>query len=132
MNKKIIILLIFIIFVGVIFFNVKNYSDEKKNQKRYEEIKRDINNELKNYLYIIAPKCQPNSGNLIITHKELVYNAGMNMKKLLDIDNRSYCKVYVKPVCIKVGVWNWNVKISCSKYEDKGYVNWDDGFKTKK
>ena len=34
MNKKIIILLIFIIFVGVIFFNVKNYSDEKKNQKK--------------------------------------------------------------------------------------------------
>lgn len=132
MNKKIIILLIFIIFLGVIFINFKNYNDKLRTQKRYEKIKKDVDTELKRYLYVIAPKCQPNSGNLIITHKELVYNAGMDKEKLLDIDGKSYCKIYVKPICIKVGIWNWNVKISCNKYKDKGYVNWNDGFKSKK
>jgi len=128
MKKKIIItifLIFFIIIGSILFVNIRNHVVEKQNKKRYEEIKRDIDTELKRYLYVIAPKCQPNSGTPLITHQDLVYNAGMNKEKFLDIDKKSYCKAYIKTRCVEVGKWNWNIYISCKDYTDKGYIDWD-------
>ena len=76
MMKKIIIiiLLIFIIIGSILFINEKNNKKiEEQNNKRYEEIKKDIETELKRYLYVIAPKCQPNNGTPLITHLSLIY-----------------------------------------------------------
>lgn len=130
MKKKIIILIIVVIFlVGIIVF--VNY-DKKEKSKRYDEIKREIDTELKRYMYLIAPNCQVDGGSQIITHKDLVYNAGMDKEKFLDVDKKSYCKSYVKPVCVKEGVWDWDIKISCKGYEDNGYVDWDEAFEAKK
>ena len=131
MMKKIIIiiLLIFIIIGSILFINEKNNKKiEKQNNKRYEEIKKDIDTELKRYLYVIAPKCQPNSGTPLITHQDLVYNAGMNKEKILDIDKKSYCKAYIKAKCVEVGKWDWDIMISCKNYTDDGYVDWNEGF----
>lgn len=129
MMKKIIkiILLIFIIIGSILIINKKI---EEQNNKRYEEIKKDIDTELKRYLYVIAPKCQPNSGTPLITHQDLVYNAGMNKEKFLDIDKKSYCKAYIKAKCVEVGKWDWDIMISCKNYTDDGYVDWNEEFES--
>ena len=133
MMKKIIIIIlrIFIIIGSILFINEKNNKKiEKQNNKRYEEIKKDIDTELKRYLYVIAPKCQPNSGTPLITHQDLVYNAGMNKEKFLDIDKKSYCKAYIKAKCVEVGKWDWDIMISCKNYTDDGYVDWNEEFES--
>ena len=134
MKKKILIICIFLV-IGMSVLLIISSSDNKKqdkNKKRYDEIKNDINKELERYMYVIAPNCQPNNGIRLITHQDLVYNAGMDKEKFLDIDNKSYCKAYIKPKCVEVGKWEWDIKISCNDYEDKGYVNWAKPFEPKK
>lgn len=131
MNKKIfltILIMIFIIIVGVLFVEYRNYKIQKHNTKRYEEIKKDIDNELKRYMYVIAPKCYPENGTPLLTHKDLVYNGGMDKEKFLDVDEKSYCKTYIKTKCVEIGKWTWNIKISCKDYTDKGYIDWDEEF----
>ena len=135
MKKKIFvicIILIVIVISSLLIININNHRKQEDNIKRYNEIKNDINKELERYMYVIAPKCQPNNGTPLITHKDLVYNAGMDKEKFLDVDNKSYCKAYIKTECVEVGKWNWDIKISCSEYEDDGYVDWDKGFEPKK
>lgn len=135
MKKKIFIICIIIIAIiigSLLIINISNYKKQEDNKKRYNEIKNNINKELERYMYVISPKCQPNNGTPLITHKDLVYNAGMDKEKFLDIDNKSYCKAYIKTTCVGVGKWDWDIKISCSEYEDDGYVDWDKGFEPKK
>lgn len=133
MMKKIIIIifLIFIIIGSTLFINEKNSKKiEEQSSKRYEEIRKDIDTELKRYMYVVAPKCQPNNGTPLITHQNLVYNAGMNKEKFLDIDKKSYCKAYIKTRCVEVGKWDWDIMISCKNYTDNGYVDWEEEFKS--
>lgn len=135
MKKKIFVICIIIITIiigSLLIINISNYKKQEDNKKRYNEIKNNINKELERYMYVISPKCQPNNGTPLITHKDLVYNAGMDKEKFLDIDNKSYCKAYIKTTCVEVGKWDWDIKISCSEYEDDGYVDWDKGFEPKK
>lgn len=107
-----------------VFVNIKNHKREEQNKKRYEEIRKNIDTELKRYLYVIAPKCYPEDGTPLITHRDLVYNGGMDKEKLLDIDEKSYCKAYIKTKCIEIGKWDWDIMISCKDYTDDGYVDW--------
>ena len=102
------------------------------NLDRYDEIKKDIDKEMKRYLYVVSPNCNSNNAGGFLTHKDLVYNNGFNKEKLLDIDNKSYCKVYAKYKCIENGVWHWESYISCKEYEDKGYKDWDKELPSKK
>lgn len=135
MSKKIIITILsvfLIIIVGILFVGIRDQKIQEQNQKRYEEIRKNIDTELKRYLYVVAPKCQPNNGIPLITHHDLVYNAGMDKEKLLDIDKKSYCKAYIKTKCVEVGKWNWDIYISCKDYTDKGYIDWAKEFPSKK
>ena len=50
----------------------------------------------------------------------------MDKEKLLDVDKKSYCKVYVYTNCAEVGKWNWKTTISCKNYQDKDYKDWDE------
>lgn len=129
MKKILIILFIIIIIIGAIFL-VNAYSKDSK-QKRYTEIKKDINTELERYMYVIAPKCKTDEGTPLITHKDLVYNGGMDKEKFLDTDNKSYCKAYIIPKCNENHIWSWDIKLSCKDYEDEGYVDWDEAFTPK-
>ncbi len=132
--KRVIILIIIVFLIicgGILSFNVYNNNKQKQNQKRYADIKKDINKELKRYIYVIAPKCYPYNGGSLITHRDLVYNGGMDIEKLLDIDKKSYCKVYAKAICVEVGEWDWDIMISCKDYEDEGYVDWAEAFQPK-
>lgn len=128
MRKKIIIkiLLVFLIIIGgILFVRFRENKIHEQYKKRYEEIKKNIDKELERYMYIIAPNCQLDSGTPLITHQDLVYNAGMDKEKLLDIDGKSYCKAYIKTKCVEIGKWNWDIMISCKDYTDKGYIDWD-------
>ena len=139
MKKKMIFIFVIIIAVIVIIgvYISVGYIDNNKNhlelqkQERYKEIKENIDKELNRYLYVIAPKCQKENAGFLITHKDLVYNAGMDKEKLLDVDNKSYCKVYVKADCIEDGKWNWTTTISCKNYTDKGYIDWAEPLPSK-
>ena len=121
-----------IIIVSILFVNIKNHKIEEQNKKRYEEIRKNIDTELKRYLYVIAPKCYPEEGTPLITHRDLVYNGGMDKEKLLDIDEKSYCKAYIKTKCIEVGKWDWDIMISCKDYTDNGYIDWAEEIPSKK
>lgn len=135
MKKKIIITILFIclIIIGsILFVNIKNHKIENHNKKRYEEIRKNIDTELKRYLYVIAPNCYPEDGTPLITHRDLVYNGGMDKEKLLDVDEKSYCKAYIKPKCIEIGKWDWDIMISCKDYTDDGYIDWAEEIPSKK
>lgn len=135
MKKKIIVILIIFLFLiitgSILFMNINGNKNQKQRNERYEEIKKDIDNELKRYMYVIAPKCQKNGPSRLITHRELVYNAGMDKEKFLDVDNKSYCKAYVSAECVEDRKWEWKIMISCKDYEDEGYINWEKEFEPK-
>lgn len=133
--KKIFLLVIFgfVITSGsLLFINITEHKNLEQNKKRYVEIKSSVDKEIERYLYVISPNCQPNEGTPIITHRDLVYNAGMDKEKILDIDKKSYCKVYVYTDCVEIGKWNWKTTISCKDYQDKDYKDWDEEFPPKK
>jgi len=120
-----IIIAVVLVLLGIIMI-IKNYIPRIKKErelKRYEEIKKDIDNELKDYLYIISPHCIKGSST-IVTDEELIYNRGMDKDKFLDVDGKSYCKAYIKTECIEDGKLDWDIYLSCKNYEDKGY--WAD------
>ncbi len=102
------------------------------NLDRYDEIRNAINKELERYMRLVSPHCQQGSGGLLITHKTLVVNGGMDKDVLLDVDNKSYCGVHVDTFCPEDGINDWNIYISCKDYEDKGYIGWDKKFESKK
>lgn len=135
MKKRILVICIIIIVIvisGIFIINLNNIKKQEKNEKRYEQIKNDINKEVERYLYFIAPHCSSENNGGHLTHKTLVYNNGFDQEKLLDIDNKSYCKTYIKYKCIEDGKWEWQTYISCKDYTDKGYVDWDKEFEPKK
>lgn len=140
-NKVIIISLIIMVIIVVILFLLINYKNKDENktkddnkikvQKRYEEIKSSIDKEMQRYLYVIAPNCSSENSIRILTHKDLVYDNGFEKEKLLDVDNKSYCKAYIKAKCVEDGKWDWKTTISCKNYTDKEYIDWDESFPSK-
>lgn len=131
--KKIIILVLTMSLLLSVLIIGKNvlFKTKKDDQKRYNEIKKEINKELERYLYVVQPKCQKGSSRHI-THYELVYNAGFDKEKLLDIDKKTYCMVYVPVNCVEEGKLDWKIYISCNNYKDSKFVKWAEPFPNKK
>lgn len=98
---------------------------------RYDEIKNAIDKELERYMKLVSPNCIKSNNGQLITHKTLVINGGMDKEILLDIDNKSYCGVYVDTSCPENGVNAWKIYLSCNDYEDKGYKSWAEKFEPK-
>lgn len=120
MKKRIILIIIILLVTILISILGLYYYNKIKVENRYNEIKEDISKELERYLYVVAPRCSTNSS-MLIDEKTLIYNAGMDKEKFLDIDKKSYCKVYVKTKCNKDNKWNYEINLSCKDYEDEGY-----------
>lgn len=105
---------------------------EQTAEERYAQIKADVSKELERYLYVKYPKCSVDNHKVIRTnHEDLVYNGGLDKEKLLDIDLKSYCMVYVDATCVSEGKINWNVYLSCKNHTDKGFVKWAEPFDQK-
>lgn len=130
MKKKLIIsliVLLIIICVGIIIgLNYKNIV-YNKNQKRYQEIKEDIQDDIAGYLRVAAPYCSPDSSaQLTITDETLINQRGMDKEELLDVDGESYCKVRVETRCVLENKHEWDTYLSCKDYEDENYSNWEE------
>ena len=105
---------------------------EQTAEERYAQIKADVSKELERYLYVKYPKCSVDNHKVIRTnHEDLVYNGGLDKEKLLDIDLKSYCMVYVDATCVSEGKINWNIYLSCKNHTDKGFVKWAEPFDQK-
>ena len=126
------VLIVIVTIIGIMFWinfmNKIKRENKIKNQRRYDEIKKDIDKEMQDYIYVIAPYCQKGGPTFLITQQELVYNRGMSKEQFLDVDGKSYCEVYVDTECVEDNVWDWDVYISCKDYQDEKYQDWHNGF----
>ena len=125
MKKKLIIITIFIVIavIGIVVgLSYKKYS----NNKRYETIKTEIEEEAKRYLKVSHPYCTPGSGSFTMNEDTLLVQWAMDKKKLLDVDRKSYCKTRIEVTCVATNELDIDVYIKCKDYEDKNYSNWEE------
>lgn len=124
MNKKIIIsfvIVVVILIIGTILgLNYKNKFDER-NQLHYDKIKENIQSEVDRYVRIMHHYCNPergeNSGIAIYNDERLTKYAGMNKELLLDVDEKSYCKIKVEVECVGVNQFQWDTYLKCKYFE---------------
>ena len=50
----------------------------------------------------------------------------MDKELLLDVDDKSYCKVRVEVKCVSVNEFAWDTYLKCKDYEDVNYSNWEE------
>ncbi len=132
--KKFLIVSCILIFIILIVFSIKNYLEKQtksQNDQRYEEIKKDVEKEVMRYVGIVSPICEGNDGEMLITHKTLVYNGGFEQEKLLDVDGKSYCSVYALSGCDENDNHTYEIYIKCKDYQDKGFIQWHKPFENK-
>ena len=125
MKKKLIIVAVFIVIlmIGIIAgLNYKKYS----NNKRYETIKMEIEEEAKRYLKVSHPYCTPGSASFTTNEETLLVQWAMDKKKLLDVDRKSYCKTRIEVTCVAENELDMDVYIKCKDYEDENYSNWEE------
>ena len=125
MKKKLIIVAVFVIIlvIGIIAgLNYKKYS----NNKRYETIKMEIEEEAKRYLKVSHPYCTPGSASFTMNEDTLLVQWAMDKKILLDVDGKSYCKTIIEVTCVANDELDVDVYIKCKDYEDKNYNNWEE------
>lgn len=134
MKKTLIIILIVILIlvgisVGTVFRTKNRQVVEEENQKRYLEIKEDIQEDIAKYVKLTNVYCNPsrgeNTATSIYTDQTLIYQGGMDKEKLLDVDGKSYCKVRIEVNCVAENEFGWNTYLKCKDYEDEKYSNWD-------
>ena len=143
MSKKIkfiiIPLIIFLItFLSFILLNQHNKANEKKlNENRYSEIRRSVEKAVKWNISAMYPNCEISDGfkDLSGTHYNssfLINNGYIKKEELLDIDNKSYCDVYVDIRSEYKDELDhqrdckiyYKIYLKCNEFEDKGYINW--------
>ena len=120
MKKKIIICLITVLLVVAACIILINMNHKKDNE-RYEQIKKDVREEAITYLTIIqTPYAE---GYEYYLYEDDIVNPlhrGADKNILLDVDNKSYCKSSIRGF-VKDGKWDADVYLKCNKYEDKEY-----------
>ena len=120
MKKKILICLVVILLVLTGCFILTNMNHKKENE-RYEQIKKDVREEAITYLTIIqTPYAE---GYEYYLYEDDIVNPlhrGADKNILLDVDNKSYCKSSIKGF-VKDGKWDADVYLKCNKFEDKEY-----------
>ena len=120
MKKKIIICLITVLLVVAACIILINMNHKKDNE-RYEQIKKDVREEAITYLTIIqTPYAE---GYEYYLYEDDIVNPlhrGADKNILLDVDNKSYCKSSIRGF-VKDGKWDADVYLKCNKFEDKEY-----------
>ena len=125
MKKKIIVSASFMVIltIGIVAgLSYKKYS----NNKHYETIKMEIEEEAKRYLKVSYPYCTPGSASFTMNEETLLVQWAMDKKKLLDIDGKSYCKTKIEVMCVTENELDMDVYIKCKDYEDENYSNWEE------
>lgn len=142
MKKKIIIalLIIMVMFISTfIVFSLYKNSEKNKAQERYNEIKESAKKAVEWNISAQYPNCSiskefketSDPGNFY-NSSFLINNGYIKKSELLDVDNESYCDVYVD---INTYFENpldhqhnceiyYKIYLKCKNYKDKGYINW--------
>ena len=126
MNKKIIIYFIILGFViGILFLVGMSYKKYSIN-KKYEIMRKTLDEEATKYLKISHPYCTPGVTNFTIYESALLYQWGMNKEVLLDVSKKSYCKAIIEVTCIEENKLKNDVYLKCQNFEDENYSNWEE------
>ena len=118
MKKKIII--IFIAFLLIVLGIIWKITLDYQKQNYYQELKNGIQEDISHYIKISSPYCSVGSSGSI-DEKILIVQAGIDKKKFLDIDGKSYCKVKVNIRCVAENEHDFDTYLKCKDYEDEGY-----------
>ncbi len=136
---KIIIVLVIIMLFILGFILWKN-DQESKIQKRYLEIKENVKNAVERNIRASYPGCSiskefPKTKSFTSYYNSsfLINNGYIQKSELLDIDNESYCDVYVGLLSSYENPLDhqhnckvyYKIYLKCKNYEDKGYINWE-------
>ena len=144
MKKKIMtsILIVLVLIIGLsiclILYKEEQEKQKKKAQERYDEIIERVNKAVEWNISAQYPKCSISKGfketptGTIYNSKFLINNGYIKKEELLDVDNKSYCDVFVD---INHHYENpldhqnncevyYKIYLKCKNYEDKGYFNW--------
>lgn len=134
MKRKVIILIFFIIIciiVGSVIY--KNY----KAQKRYAEIRENVKRGVEWNIRAMYPKCSlvkesnEQEYSKSTYHSDFLINNGYIKKnELLDIDNSSYCDVFVENYAYFENPMDYQnncevyykIYLKCKNYEEEGYL----------
>ena len=138
MKKKIItIFLIVSIGLTICFILYKN-NQENKAQERYNEIRESVKKAVEWNISAKYPKCsiskefkKTTSAGTMYNSKFLINNGYIKKEELLDVDNKSYCDVFVDINPYYEDPLNhqqnceiyYKIYLKCKNYEDKGYIN---------
>lgn len=145
MKKKIIIILsialVVIISFIVGFVVYKNYKKNQDNkiQERYAEIRESVDKAVKWNTRAMYPGCSISaelkenmSSDSFYNSSFLINNGYIKKSELLDIDNESYCDIYVKIYTYFENPLDqqhnceiyYKVYLKCKDLKDKGYIYW--------
>lgn len=118
-KKMLFIIPMVMIIIGAIILICVEYN---RRLHFYDNLKDNMQNDIERVLYLLYPHCQVGSANpgLLLEESQNNYY-GIDNKKLLDIDGKSYCKIKVKTKCVEDSKLNWETYIKCKDYEDKGF-----------
>lgn len=142
MKKKIIFLLIFLILIGGLLFGYCSLKKDKKQkeelkQERYNEIRENAKKAVEWNIRAMYPDCvlsdnfREGSGSFY-NSSFLINNGYIKKSELLDVDNKSYCDVYVDinpyyedPLDHQHNCEvAYKIYLKCKDFEDEGYINW--------
>ena len=141
MKKKILIILT-IIFILCLVLGIFLYKSIRENNKqaRYNEIRESAKKAVEWKIRAVYPYCSIESGFKNTSRPGSHYNSShlinqgyIKKSELLDVDNTSYCDVYVKINKEYDYVYDprknckiyYKIYLKCKDYEDKGYINWE-------
>lgn len=149
MNRKkimiaTIILVVLCVAISLVLYYKYKKGQENREQQRYNEIRKNVKTAVELNIGAMYPNCEISDGfkDLSGTHYNssfLINNGYIKKEKLLDIDNKSYCDVYVdirteykdKLDHQKDCKIYYKIYLKCNNLEDKGYINWGVNMKKK-
>ena len=146
MKKKVVIPIIIILIIGIFtsltlyrMYREEQEKQELKAQARYNVIKESVKKAVEWNISAQYPKCEiskefkeTTSPGTFYNSKFLINNGYIKKDELLDIDNESYCDIFVD---INTYYENpldhqqnceiyYKIYLKCKGYKDKGYQDW--------
>lgn len=136
-KKAIIIILIFLILIIGISISLILHKEkqERKAQERYSEIKKSVKTAVEWNISAMYPKCtiskefKETTYGTYYNSSFLIKNGYIKKEELLDVDNKSYCEIYVDVNTYYENPLDhqnncevyYKIYLKCKDYKDKGY-----------
>lgn len=147
MEKKVVIPIIIFLIIGIFtsltLYRIYREAQEKqelKAQERYSEIRESVKKAVEWNISAQYPKCEISKefkkttfGGTFYNSNFLIKNGYIKKEELLDVDNKSYCDIFV---VINPYFENpldhqnncevyYKIYLKCQNHIDKGYEDWE-------